>query len=144
MSVIIVRVDESMHTKHLFQHPPQTEFFPQNDWPLTKGILAVLGQRQWRLKKCFLLEKEEAHWFASRQHLFRAAQMHKLLEEVRWISWGSTDGSLKSSCEPVHYVVQGGADSCFLWYMHPKWMLLLWNIKGTKPHGEFVKRLVLP
>lgn len=58
--MIIVRVDESMHTKHLFQHPPQTEFFPQNDWPLTKGILAVLGQRQWRLKKCFLLEKEEA------------------------------------------------------------------------------------
>lgn len=33
-----------------------------------------------------LLRKEEAQSFAGRQHLFRAAQMKKLLGEVKWIN----------------------------------------------------------
>lgn len=140
MSLCILKTFTPAHTSNWILHPEWLAFNPRNISCAETGAVEV-GELL-----LALVREEEARWFAGWQHLSRAAQMHKLLGEVRWISWGSTDGILKSSCELVHYVVQGGAGSCFLWYVHQKWMkrlLLLWNIKWTKLHGGFLKRFVL-
>jgi len=101
---------------------PQVEFLTQNDWSLNQGILVLLHWRTVQAGETLspLLGKGETDSFVFRRCLFRAAQTHT---EKRWGKRSKcTQNDSKPLDELLVCVDQGGANTCVLWYVHPKLM----------------------